>query len=89
MKKFIILLFISLGIGADDFKEAVNAYKNHNYTRASELFKIACDNNDTQACAVLGSMYYDGTGIAQDYEQARQLHQKACDGKNEFETILS
>ena len=75
MKKFIILLFISLGIGADDFKEAVNAYKNHNYTRA-------CDNNDTQACAVLGSMYYDGTGIAQDYEQARQLHQKACDGKN-------
>lgn len=34
---------------------------------------------DISACAYLGKMYYEGTGVAQNYNEAFKWYQKAAD----------
>jgi len=43
-------------------------------------YKALCDRGDAKACAVLGAMYYEGTGVTKDDAQAVALFRKACDG---------
>jgi TonB family protein len=40
----------------------------------------ACDGGDARACYGLCTMYYNGEGVANDYDRAASLCKKACDG---------
>jgi TPR repeat protein len=65
------------------------------YATARALYKKACNGGSTKSmtgstegsaagsmarCSALGMLYLNGQGGAQDYEQARILFRKACDG---------
>ena len=42
-------------------------------------YERACASNDGMACFLLGSLYYQGIGVKQDYQEAFKYFQKACD----------
>lgn len=42
----------------------------------------ACDGGDSTACNDLGTIYWDGKSVAQDFHRSAQLFRRACDGGN-------
>ena len=48
------------------------------YPRAMAAYKIAAEAGDAGSQHQLGSMYYDGDGVAVDYKQARPWFEKAA-----------
>ena len=85
MKKLFVLFVLLLGSfsfamsGKDYFNEGVKADKNHNYIKAAELYKKACDMGYAQGCNNLGLLYVNGQGVRQSYTKAAELYKKACD----------
>jgi hypothetical protein len=52
------------------------------YPRVVSLYAKACDGGAAEDCANLGTMYYNGLGVAQDFPRAASLYTKACDAGN-------
>ncbi len=50
------------------------------FTRAAELYRLACDKGEMYGCMNLGNRYRDGTGVPQSHKNAVVLFRKACDG---------
>ena len=67
MKKLLLTIMLLTGISL-----SAGEFENN---------KKACDNNDSNACSALGTIYELGNGgIKQDYAKAIELYVKACDG---------
>ena len=64
---------------AERFSQARALYNQKNYEEAKPLLEEACDGGVVYGCAILGTLYQNGWGAAQDYAQALKLYQKACD----------
>src|SRR5690606_38582561 len=54
------------------------------YRRAKEWYEKAAAQNDAKACNKLGEMYYTGTGVPQNFAQARLGFQIAADQHNKW-----
>ncbi|MCX2716621.1 tetratricopeptide repeat protein [Helicobacter sp. MIT 21-1697] len=48
-----------------------------NYTQAARYFTKGCD-LDSRGCFILGVLYYEGKGVRQDYNKAREFYTKSC-----------
>jgi TPR repeat protein len=48
--------------------------------RAVALYRRACDGEDFDACASLGLLHQEGTGLDADVPRAAALYRQACDG---------
>ena len=75
MKKWILLIatiltLCSSVVRADDFDDAVEAYKKGNYVQDIELFRPLAAKGDVDAQYNLGMMYDYGKGVTQDYKEA-------------------
>ena len=49
------------------------------YAKACQWFKIGVDGGDVNSIVNLAACYYDGTGVAQDYETALELYTQASE----------
>ena len=80
MKKLILAaLILSAGLLADDFDDAVKAYKAGDYQKAAKLYQKACDGGVAVGCYILGVLYDNGQGLRQDKSRAKEYYGKACD----------
>ena len=80
--KFLLSLFISIiclsacqtieqsGTDYLYLKQGMDAYQRNDYSRAANLWNKACNNNDAEACGMLGSMYIVVKGVQQDYSES-------------------
>ena len=50
------------------------------YAQAAALYSQACNGGNAAGCGCLGTLYENGTGVAQNYPRALTLYSKACDG---------
>ena len=75
MKKLILAaLILSAGLLADDFDDAIKAFKAIGYLRN-------CDAGDVWECNSLAAITIKpGQDINKDHQKAAKLFQKACDG---------
>lgn len=72
--------------GENLFEQAFNAYDNHNYIKAAELFEKSCNSGYAQGCGALAMLYdrrlssvaHDLNGIEYNITKAIQWHEKAC-----------
>lgn len=49
-----------------------------NEAKAAELFKFACDNDDSLGCTHLGFMYETGNGVRPDPQKALEYYKIGC-----------
>lgn len=65
-------------------------YIEGNYTEAVRYYRLAAQQGDADAQYNLGDCYYNGTGVTQDYEEAKKWFEKAAAQGNEAaKTLLS
>ena len=64
------LFLFSGSVFADDFQDAVDAYKRKDYKTAYKLFLPLAEQGDADAQYSLGLMYANGEGVPQDYKEA-------------------
>lgn len=87
MKKVMGLALLMMAAGAattcfsDVFDDGKRAYEKKSYIEASEAFKKVCDGGNAKGCYMLGSMYENGEGVAQNKYQASTLYAQACRSK--------
>lgn len=60
-----------------DFKDALSAYENKNYTQALQLFKKEADKGNGRAMHWMGYFYESGLGIDKNYADAIIWYKKA------------
>lgn len=56
----------------------INAYANDFNTTLQHFDKL-CKQNDAKACFSIGSWYYQGDGVEQNLQKAKEYYKKACD----------
>lgn len=86
MKIVVLISFFISFLVADNLKEAIEAYRKHDFNLAFSILKPLAENNNTSAQLQLGHMYHYGKGVGQDlnksaywYKQAFFLNKKnAC-----------
>jgi len=72
-----------------DMDEANSAYDRGNYEKAFSMYKQYAEQGDALAQYDLGLMYYDGTGVSQDFQKAAQWVTNAAEkGLAEAQTLL-
>ena len=57
----------------DDFEDTLNALEREDYETAYKLFLPLAEQGDADAQFNLGTMYYGGEGVPQDYAEAIKL----------------
>ena len=67
----IILLFFSITLNANNFRNGMIAYKNSNYAKAKILLEMALEKDKVyNASHILGKMYLNGNGVEVDLDKA-------------------
>jgi uncharacterized protein len=76
-----VYLLLSLSAHADDFDDAIAAYKKGDYKTAVKLWKPLAEKGDVGAQAVLGALYADGgyDGVPEDNKQASKWFRLAAE----------
>ena len=67
---FLMLIFMSAPVYADDFQEGLDAYDRKDYKTALEKWKPLAEQGLADAQSNLGTMYQNGQGVPQDYALA-------------------
>lgn len=70
----LVLILIAAPVNADDFQDAVDAYKQEDYKTAFEKFKPLAELGHADSQYNLGALYGDGRGVSQDYREAVKWH---------------
>ena len=60
-----------------DFQQGKAAFVAHDYAKALKEFEPLARAGDMQSQHILGMMYDEGQGVAQDYAKAADWYQKA------------
>jgi hypothetical protein len=63
-------------------QEALNAYKNHHYKKAFELYAAEAKEGDTQAQNALSYLYFNGIGTDKNIKSGLYWLQKAAEKKD-------
>ena len=81
MKKLLIvvLLMFASTTWAGDFEDGVTAFKNKNYPVALAKFRLAGTKGDAFAQSLVGGMFDEGLGVAQDYVEAVRWYKLAAE----------
>lgn len=74
-----LLLLWSAVSFADEFEDGQAAYDRDDYKTAFAMFTKAAIKGDARAQVMLGVMYDEGRGVAQDLRQAASWYRKAAD----------
>ena len=84
MKKILLLLvFCSVLLQANNYSDAMRAYKKGDFDKAKVLFELSAKEDGTiHARYMLGRMYLNGEGVAQDIDVALKLLIYAFDSGN-------
>ncbi|MCH5312908.1 MAG: sel1 repeat family protein [Helicobacter sp.] len=61
-------------------QKAYNAWRNGELSRAVRLYEDACYDDNMGACHALGTLYFQGSGVAQNYSMSASYYYKACMG---------
>jgi len=61
------------------YEQGLFAYKSGDRSGAADLYRKSCDSGERQGCNSLGTMYYNGDGMAKDLNRAAKLFTRACD----------
>lgn len=77
-----LLLFLNLCF-ANTFKEALEAYKKEDFTKAFTIFEKLSKEGNITALYNLGVMYYYGEGVAMDKKKGFDLLVQAADQGHE------
>ena len=64
-----------------DFDEGAAAYRQGDYATAVKKFVETAEKGDYRAMYALGSMYFDGIGVEQDYKKAYRWFKEADDAE--------
>jgi TPR repeat protein len=67
---FLMLIFMSAPVYADDFQEGLDAYDRKDYKTALEKWKPLAEQGLADAQSKVGTMYQNGQGVPQDYALA-------------------
>ncbi|MFQ5755768.1 MAG: CFI-box-CTERM domain-containing protein [Acidiferrobacterales bacterium] len=70
--------FLALPVMAGKLSEGVSAYRAGDYAKALELLRPLAQKGKRQAQAYVGSMYFEGQGVAQDYTEALKWLREAA-----------
>jgi len=81
------ILAVALGVTAltacgkqeDPYEKAQSAYAAGDYQTAAAQFKLAAENGNADAMYSLAVLYYDGTGVEQNYAEAVKYFRMAAD----------
>ena len=73
------LFLFSGSVFADNFQDAVDAYKRKDYKTAYKLFLPLAEQGNAFAQALLGAMYFKGDGFPQDYKEAVKWYRLAAE----------
>ena len=73
------LFLFSGSVFADDFQDAVDAYKRKDYKTAYKLFLPLAEQGNAFAQALLGAMYFKGDGVPQDYKESFKWYRLAAE----------
>lgn len=83
-------LMLTATAGRADYAKGVEALQAGNYTVAAQELADAADAGDAKAQYLMGYLYYQGQGVAQDDEKAFELFRNAADkGHVEAQTFLA
>ncbi len=63
-----------------ELQKAYNAWLNGEFSTAIRLYENACYDGDLGACHAIGTLYFQGSGVAQNYAMSASYYYKACDG---------
>jgi TPR repeat protein len=78
MKVFFILLLSTLGLFANNFDEAVEAYNTKSYSQALEQFIVLAHDENSQAQYNAGLIYANGLGVTADSEEASKWYEQSA-----------
>ncbi len=67
---------------AQDYQKGVDAYQTGDYLTALREFRELAEQGDARAQTLLGVMYRDGQGVAQDYAEAVKWSRLAAEQGN-------
>ncbi len=74
-----LALAVSIGVAfADPFDDSIAAYDRGDYPTAIRLLRPLAEQGNAQAQNALGAMYYNGTGVAQDFKEALKWYRAAA-----------
>jgi uncharacterized protein len=73
----IILLSLAAPVAAGPFEDATAAWGKGDYATALRLIRPLADQGNASAQYYLGSMYYNGHGVPQDYAEAVRWYPRA------------
>jgi hypothetical protein len=62
-----------------DFAAGLKAYEDHDYAAALKEWRPIAEEGDAAAQFNVGLMYYDGKGVAQNFDEARRWFQRSAD----------
>ena len=75
----LVLLLASAVCFAGDYEDGEAAYKRGDHKTAASVWTKAANKGDPRAQVMLGSMYAEGKGVAQDYKQPALWYREAAD----------
>ena len=78
MLKILFFLLLMLRVIADDFEQAVDAYRKGDYIQALNTFYTLAKDDDAKAQYNVGLMYANGFGVQKDVTQAKMWYEKAA-----------
>ncbi len=78
------LCFLALSGQAksDSLSDAESVYGTGDYVNAAKLYRLAAEQGNAYAQAVLGSLYENGKGVPQEYEEAIRWYRLAAEQGN-------
>ncbi|MDA0221360.1 MAG: tetratricopeptide repeat protein, partial [Proteobacteria bacterium] len=65
-----------------DYQDGVDAYNRGDYATALHEWRPLAEQGNAYAQSILGVMYYEGTGVPQDYAEAVRWYRLAADQGN-------
>lgn len=64
----------------EELEKAYNAWQNGEFSKAIRLYENACYDGNMGACHAIGTLYFQGSGVAQNYSMSASYYNKACEG---------
>ena len=79
-----LAVMLTATASAGDLQKGHEAYADGDYAAALAEFQPLADLGNADALYFLGTMYANGEGVAQNYEEAARLFRQAADGGNTY-----
>ena len=76
---FLLLLFVSTLLSANNFNKGVDAYKMGDFATAVELWTPYAKDGNLKAQYSIATIYYEGKGVEQNYRKAMYWYQQAAE----------